>query len=229
MGLLFKYRLKDSPLRPRQEASSNTGRIVVVLDSLFNKRILYSITLGFSFRILYSVALRLIFRILYSVALRLIFRILYSVALRLIFRIPYSVALISCFLTFRFFYLISFISVFRIHFIRFCLRFICFVFSLSFLHTYIAINCSFRILHFIAFNCRFCFLPFTAFNCRFCFLPFTAFNCRIIKNYNQRTTIKGSILMSDWQEFFRNLVFSPPIMNVNLNSTSDNFDLDLES
>ncbi|UYV69316.1 hypothetical protein LAZ67_6003233 [Cordylochernes scorpioides] len=127
--------------------------------------ILHSFVLRLRFRILYTFALRLRFRILHSRALRLRFRFLYSFVLRLRFRILFSVTFISCFLTFRFFSFISFISVFRIHFIRFCFRFLCFVFSLSFLHTYIAINCSFRILHFIAFNCRFCFLPFTAFNC----------------------------------------------------------------
>ncbi|UYV75219.1 hypothetical protein LAZ67_12002955 [Cordylochernes scorpioides] len=108
LGIFFKYRLKDSPLRPRQDAPSHTGRIGVVSDSHPNTgrsgnqfrisswscfRIIYSVALRLIFRIRYSVALRLILRILYSVALRLILRILYSVALRLIFKITYSVAL----------------------------------------------------------------------------------------------------------------------------------------
>ncbi|UYV73020.1 hypothetical protein LAZ67_10001579 [Cordylochernes scorpioides] len=80
-------------------------------------RILHSVALKLRFSILYSVALRLIFRILPSFVLRLRFRILHSVALRLRFRILHSVAFISCFWTFRFFYFISLISVFRIHFI----------------------------------------------------------------------------------------------------------------
>ncbi|UYV70989.1 ATR [Cordylochernes scorpioides] len=52
---------------------------------------------------------------------------------------------------------------------------------------------------------------------------------KIIKYFKQRTTIKGNILMCDWEDFYRRLLASPPIMDAYISPALTYMDPELDA
>ncbi|UYV82600.1 hypothetical protein LAZ67_22000078 [Cordylochernes scorpioides] len=52
---------------------------------------------------------------------------------------------------------------------------------------------------------------------------------KIIKSFKQRTTIKGNIPMCDWEDFYRRLLSSPPIMDAYISPALTYMDPDLDA
>ncbi|UYV73803.1 hypothetical protein LAZ67_11000950 [Cordylochernes scorpioides] len=52
---------------------------------------------------------------------------------------------------------------------------------------------------------------------------------KIIKSLKQRTTIKGNIPMCDWEDFYRRLLSSPPIMDAYISPALSYMDADLDA